>query len=162
MTIFDEQLQKAQEIAKYNKLRSSQLLDDLSTAYISNEFDTLDKSYYAVKSIRKSLRSQGYTLAEINDYLLEYSYITKTQINKLRNQSIYMHDSMTITPHIENIADRETKQKATDIIIDTLKSKPKLLSALKRGVSAQYITQKLHVNNSTMLIDFYNKHKEII
>jgi len=160
--IFDEQIKKAEKLSGYNKQKASRLLDDLATAYISDNFDGLDKSYYAVKTTRKMLASMGFTLSEIDDYLIEHSYITKTRINKLRTQSIFMNDSISIAPHIENIADRETEQKVNDIIIDTLKSKPKLLSALKRGVSAQYITQKLNVTNSTMLIDFYNKHKEII
>lgn len=160
--IFNEQLEKAKKLSGYNKARASRLLDDLATAYISDNFDGLDKSYYAVKSIRKSLSSAGYSISEIDDYLLQYSYITKTQINKLRNQSIYMNDSCSITPHIENIADKETKRIATDIIIDVLKSKPELLKALKKNMNQSNMQKKFSISNTSMLKSFYEKHKSII
>lgn len=160
--IFNEQLEKARKISGYNKIRSSRILDDLATAYISNQFDGLDSSYYAVKSIRKSLLSQGFTVSEIDDYLLEYSYITKTQINKLRNQSIYMNDGISIVPEIENIKDRELKRINTDLIIDTLKSKPALLSALQKNISQQALNKYYNIKNATALKEFYNNNKEII
>lgn len=162
MTIFEEQIEKAKKLSGYNKQRASRLLDDLATAYISDSFDTLDKSYYAVKSARVSLRAQGFTVSEIDDYLLEYSYLTKTKINKLRHQSIYMNDSPAIAPYIENIESRETKRICNDLIIDTLKSRPALLKALQKNMSASNITRDLKVKNATLLINFYNEHKSII
>ena len=160
--IFNEQLEKAKKLSGYNKARASRLLDDLATAYISDNFDGLDKSYYAVKSVRKSLLTAGYTVSEIDDYLLEHSYISKTRMNKLRTQSIYMNDSCSIAPHIENIADRETVRLATDIIIDTLQSKPDLLQALKSGHSRQRIEYKHKIKNVIELQNFYNKYNDII
>ena len=160
--IFEEQIKKAEKLAGYNKQKACRLLDDLATAYISQDFNTLDKSYYAVKSIRKTLSSMGYTLAEIDDYLLQFSYITNTQIRKLRTQSIYMNDSMSIVPHIENIKDKEQKRIETDLIIDTLKSKPKLLQALQKGLNKSTLLRTYDIHNPTLLQDFYNKHKSII
>lgn len=160
--IFNEQIKKAEKLSHYNKSRASRLLDDLATAYISQDFNTLDKSFYAVKSARKSLSSAGYTLAEIDDYLLQYSYITKTQINKLRNQSIYLNDSISIAPHIENIQDKETKIKETDLIIDTLKSNKKLLRALQKNTRQDHISEKFKISNPVLLKQFYEQHKSII
>ena len=160
---FDEKLSKVSQLAKYNKVKSSRILDDMATAYISGvELKGLDEALSGVFSIRKSLLSQGYTIAEIDDYLLEYSYITKTQIRKLRTQSIYMNDSVSIAPNIENIETKVQKRKETDLIIDILKSKPDLLKALQKGIARTTIESKFKTCNTSKLIDFYNQHKSII
>ncbi len=160
--IFDKELNKAKKLSSYNKTKAYKLYDDMATAYISDEFDGLDKSLVAVKTAKKALRAKGIRQDIIDDYFLQRSYLSKTVLRQLVNDSIYTDNTVSIAPHIENIKDREQKRIETDLIIDTLKSKPILLSALKRNVSAQYITQKLRIHNATILKDFYNKHKDII
>jgi len=158
---FDKQLSKLEKMKSEKRFR---LLDDMSTAFISSyaSNEHLDKSLLYVKLTRKALLSKGFTLAEIDDYLLERSYISKRQINRLRTESIYMNDNMSITPHIENKADREQEKNVNDLIIDKLQSAPVLLSALKRGVSEAHLRQNLKIKNATLLKNFYEKHKDII
>jgi hypothetical protein len=159
---FDLQLSKISNLKNADK--KSQLLDDLSTAYISSYADNkhLDESLLYVKMTRKYLRSQGFTNAEINDYLLERSYISKTDLRKLKTESIYLHDSVSIAPHIENKIERHNSRTTTDLLIAELKKRPELLSCLQRGVNESYIKRRFKMHNPTLLKNFYNKHKSII
>jgi len=158
---FNMQLSKVEKMKTEQRFR---LIDDLATAFISSyaSNDHLDKSLMYVNLTRKVLLIKGFTLAEIDDYLLEQSYISKRQINRLRTESIYMNDNMSIAPHIENKADRQQEKNGTDIIIDKLHSEPVLLSALKRNVSEAHLRQNLKIKNATLLKNFYEKHKDII
>jgi hypothetical protein len=159
---FDSELQRIKKISAYDTERACRMLDDMATAYISvSEYGHLDTALTAVKVAKKAMRAQGLTQDLIDDYFLQRSYLSKTQLRDFKNQSIYTDTgdiAKTITSKIALFTDRTT----TDLIIDRLQSQPELLSALKRGVSAQYITQKLDVPNSTLLINFYKKHKSII
>jgi len=158
---FDKELNKIKTI---NKSKSYRLLDDLATSYISAYADNkhLDESLLYVKLTRKYLTSKGFTVAEIDDYLLERSYISKVQLNRLKTESIYMNDSPAIARHIENIQDRLEKKKTTDIIIDHLKSKPELLRALKKGINKSNLNRKYNIENPVLLQKFYAEHKGII
>ncbi len=158
---FDNQLSKLEKMKTEKRFR---LLDDMSTAFISaySSNEHLDKSLMYVKLTRKALLSKGFSLAEIDDYLLEQSYISKRQINRLITDSIYMNDNMSIAPHIENRADKQQEKNVNDLIIDKLKSKPELLEALKRGVSRENLAITFNLKNTTLLKNFYEKHKEII
>ena len=64
--IFDKELEKAKSLA-YSKVRQTRVLDDLGTAYLSTDFEGLDKSLMSIKMARKYLSSRGYTQAEIDD-----------------------------------------------------------------------------------------------
>jgi len=160
---FDLEIQKA--ISKrYNKKISSRLFDDLATAYISQPaHGHLDNSLQAVKNTRHALAREGYSVAEIDDYLLENSYLSKTQIRKLRTQSIFIEESGSLNPAIENRIANHSDQTTTDLIIDELKARPELLKCISNGMRADNIQRKFPtVTNTTLLINFYNKHKDII
>jgi len=158
---FDAELNKIKTVSK---AKSYRLLDDCATAFISAYADKkhLDESLLYVKLTRKYLTSKGFTVAEIDDYLLEQSYISKTRINKLRSDSLYMPDSLTVTPHIENKVDRHNTRTTTDLIIDKLQSNKDLIIALKNGISKQSLQYKFKISNSQLLINFYNQHRDII
>lgn len=160
--IFDEEISKAEKIAKYNKTRSAKLLDDMATAYLSTEFNGLDKSLIAVKTAKKALRAQGYSQTDIEDYMLQRSYLSKTNLRHLCNESIYTGDDNILKPVIEMRVASHTDFNTTDLIIDRLKSQPLLLSALQRGDSRQKMDYNFKLENTTLLINFYNKNKEII
>ena len=159
---FDSEIQKALS-KSYNKKLSGRILDDLATAYISQPaHGHLDDSLQAVKNTRHALAREGYSTAEIDDYLIEHSYLSKTRIYKLRTLSIFIEDSNSLQPAIENRVACHSDATTTDLIIDRIKSNPVLWSALQRGTSAQYITQKLNIPNATLLKNFYEHHKDII
>jgi hypothetical protein len=156
---FVAEIQKAKDL-HYNKKLAGRLLDDLGTAFISSvEHGSLDKSLNAVKSTRHTLAREGYSQAEIDDYLLEHSYLSKTRISKLRTQSIFIDESVNIIPIIDN---RGTKFNMTDRLIDTIQSKPDLLKALSKGMRADNIQRKFKISHTTQLINFYNANKDII
>jgi hypothetical protein len=158
---FDSELKRIEKISKYNKDRSIGMLDDMATAYISsNEYGHLDTSLVVVRSTKKLLRSQGFSRDEVNDYMLENSYLSKTQIRKLRLQSL--DDVQYSKEIIDNRPLLHSERTTTDLIIDGLKSRPALLNALKRGVVKQNLTQNYNVANAQLLINFYEKHKSII
>lgn len=158
--IFNTELKRIKEISAYNKSRAYSMLDDMATAYLSTDFNGLDKSLLAVKTTKKLLRSMGYSKSEIQDYLLEHSYITKTRIRKLRIESIYNEDC-TIRKEVENVPMYAETSKPIDIIIDTLKSRPELLSALKRRVNKGTLSDYYHVTSPVLLQNFYDKHKDL-
>ena len=158
---FDKEIEKVKTV---NKSKSFRLLDDLATSYISSYADDkhLDESLLYVKLTRKYLTSKGFTLSEIDDYLLERSYISKTNLNRLKTESIYMNDSTALAKHIENIQDRIQEKNCTDLIIDNLKTKPDLLEALKKGINKSNLNRKYNISNPVLLQNFYNKYKDII
>jgi hypothetical protein len=159
---FDSELKRIKKISVYDTDRACRMLDDMATAYISvSEYGHLDTALTAVKVAKKAMRAQGLTQDLIDDYFLQRSYLSKTQLREFKNSSIYT-DNGDIDKSITNKIALFTSQTSTDLIIDGLKARPELLSALRRGVSAQYITQKLDVSNSILLIKFYKKHKDII
>ena len=157
---FNTELNKIQNMKNYNKTKQ-RLLDDMATAYISDSFNGLDESLISVKSMRKALRANGYTVQEIDDFLVEYSYITKRQIRLYYNQSIYNED-LTVRKEVEAIPTFYNEQCLTDSIIEELNKRPKLLKALKKGVNKSYLSRDLNIKNPVLLQDFYNKHKAII
>ena len=160
---FNTEIKKAEKLSKYNSYKASKLLDDLATAYISTEFNGLDDSLIAVKTAKKAMRAQGIPQHIIDEYFIERSYLSKTQLRNFVNDSIYTEDeSMRIKPVIELIPAFHTDKTITDIIIDELKSRPELLRALKKGVSKSGLTERYHVTSPVLLQNFYNKHKDII
>jgi len=158
---FDSEIQKA--ISKsYNKKLSGRILDDLATAYISQPaHGHLDDSLQAVKSTRHALAREGYSIAEIDDYLLEHSYLSKTRIYKLRTQSIYVDDT-SLSPAIEHRIANHSDQTTTDLIIDELKSRPALLRAIQKRCSTRNLEITYKVKNAKLLQNFYEKHSDII
>ena len=114
-----------------------------------------------VNSIKKALRANGYNQQQIEDYLIEYSYCSKTRIRKLYNESIYNEDC-SIKKVVECIPAFHTDKSLTDSIIDELKSRPVLLADIKKGMRADNLQRKHKINNTTLLINFYDKHKDII
>jgi len=161
---FDSELEKIETISKYSKTRACKMLDDMGTAYLSSysSQEHLDTSLIHIRTAKKYLRSKGFTQAEIEDYMLEKSYISKTDLNRLRTESIYMCDSPSLAPHIENIVDRQNSRTTTDLIIDKLQSNQDLLLCLQKGMRADNLQRKFNLTNTTLLINFYEKHKEII
>lgn len=157
--VFDKELEKAKSLA-YNKSRQARVLDDLSTAYLSTDFEGLDKSLISVKMARKYLRSRGYTQAEIDDFFLQKSCLSKTSLRKLRNESIYNEDNSI--RDIVSCIPFHTDTNTTDLIIEELKNRPALLQALKKGSSRDSIAKTFKLNNTTLLVNFYNKYQSII
>ena len=156
---FDKRLKEISELKTYSKTKQ-RALDDLATAYIQNDIP-LDDGLKQVNTIKKVLRVNGYTNQEIEDYLIERSYISKANIRKMYNQSIYNED-MSISSYVENIPAFHNDQCLTDIIIDELKSRPALLKALQKGASRESLAITYKINNSTLLQNFYEKYKDII
>ena len=160
---FNEELKKAEKLRKYNSYKASKLLDDMATAYISTEFNGLDNSLVAVKTAKKAMRAQGIPQHIIDEYFIERSYLSKTQLRSFVNDSIYTEDnSMRIKTVVELIPAFYTNKTTTDIIIEELKSRPELLDALKRGIAKSGLTERYHVTSPVLLQNFYNKHKDII
>lgn len=162
---FNSELDRIKEIQSYNVERASKMLDDLSTAYISaSEHGGLDKSLIAVRTFKKLLRSHGFTIADINDFLIEKSYISKRRIRDLKTESIFQSDSQSIRPEIMAIKTEYTpdNNNTVDLIISELKSKPVLLEALKKNCSIQYLSHDLNISQPTALKKFYEQYKDII
>jgi len=159
---FDLEINKAIE-KSYNKKLSGRMLDDLATAYISQPaHGHLDDSLQAVKSTRHALAREGYSVSEIDDYLLEHSYLSKTRIYKLRTQSIYVDESGSLNPAIENRIACHSDATTTDMIIDELKSRPALLKAISKGCTTRNLELTYKVKNAKLLQNFFNHHKDII
>lgn len=156
---FDNRLEEIKKIKTYSK-QKQRALDDLATAYLQDG-KPLDQGLFIVNSIKKALRANGYNQQQIEDYLIEFSYCSKTRIRKLYNESIYNEDC-SIKNHIECIPAFYTEKSLTDLIIDELQTRPKLLKALKNGASKQYLSQKLNINQPALLKDFYDANKDII
>lgn len=157
--IFNQEIEKAKSLS-YNKTKQTRILDDLGTAYLSTDFEGLDKSLLSVKMARKYLSSQGYTHAEIDDFFLQKSCLSKTSLRKLRNESIYNEDNSI--RDVVSCIPFHTDMNTTDLIIEELKSRPALLQALKKGSSRDAIAKTFKLNNTTLLINFYNKYQNII
>ena len=157
---FDKELQKAEKLSKYNMSRASRLLDDMATAYLSDEFHGLDKSLVAIKTAKKAMRAQGIKQDIIDEYFLQRSYLSKTQLRQFVNDSIYTGDSLR--PEVENIVALHMSRTTTDLIIDGLHNRPELLSALQRGVQKATLVKTYGMHNPVLLQNFYNKHKDII
>lgn len=158
---FDTEIKKAEKLSKYNSYKASKLLDDLGTAYISTEFNGLDKSLIAVKTAKKALRAQGIPAHIVNEYFIERSYLSKSQLRSFVNDSIYTEDN-EINPIVECIPSFHRDENTTDLIIAELRSRPELLKAIQRGVLPNNIQRDFKVKNPTLIINFYNKNKSII
>ena len=156
--IFDKRLEEISKMKNYSK-RKQRALDDLATAYLQGK--PLDDGLHEVNKIKKSLRATGYSQQEIEDFLIERSYISKTSLRKYFHESIYNED-YTIKKVVECIPAFHTDKSLTDLIIEEIKSRPKLLNALKNKASKQYLSQKLFINQPALLQDFYNANKDII
>ena len=157
--IFDKRLKEVSNMKTYSK-RKQRALDDLATAYIQRD-KSLDQGIYEVNKLKKALRATGYNSQQIEDYLIEYSHISKKSIRKYYHESIYNED-YTIKKVIECIPAFYREETTTDLIIDEIKSRPKLLKALKNDASKQYLSQKLNINQPALLKDFYAANKDII
>lgn len=157
--VFNKRLEEVRNMKTYSK-RKQRALDDLATAYLQDG-KPLDQGLHTVNKIKKALRATGYSIQQIEDYLIEYSYITKKSIRKYYHESIYNEDCSLKTV-VECVPAFYRDETTTDLIIDELKSRPKLLKALKNDVSKQYLSQRLHINQPALLKDFYAKHKDII
>ena len=158
---FNEELKKAEKLSKYNAHKASKLLDDMGTAYISTEFEGLDKSLIAVKTAKKALRAQGIPAHIVDEYFIERSYLSKSQLRNFVNDSIYTEEN-NINPVVECIPSFHRDENTTDLIIAELKSRPQLLKALQKGMRQDHLAKKFNVNNPTLIINFYNKNKNII
>lgn len=158
---FNSELEKAEKLSKYNIHKASKLLDDLATAYISTEFNGLDKSLIAVKTAKKALRAQGIPAHIVDEFFIERSYLSKSQLRNFVSDSIYTEEN-NINPVIECIPSFHRDENTTDLIIAELKSRPELLKAIQRGVLPNNIQRDFKVNNPTLIINFYNNNKSII
>ena len=158
---FNKELEKAKELSKYNTHKASKLLDDIATAYISTEFNGLDKSLIAVKTAKKAMRAQGIPAHIIDEFFIERSYLSKSQLRNFVNDSIYTEEN-NINPVIECIPSFHRDENTTDLIIAELKSRPQLLNALQKGMRQDHLAEKFKVKNPTLIINFYNKNKSII
>lgn len=161
---FNNEIEKIKEIKTYSK-RKQVLCDDMAsaflTAYADNEC-SLDQGLIRIKSTRKALMAIGsYSIDQINDFIVEQSYISKSTLRKMFNQSIY-NDDDTIRNDIETIPAHFSGQCTTDLIIDELKNRPALLNDLKNGMRADNIQRKHKINNTTLLKNFYDANKDII
>lgn len=161
-TIFNKEIEKAKKLSGYNKQRASRLLDDMATAYLSTEFDGLDKSLIAVKTAKKAMRAQGIKQDIIDDYFLQRSYLSKTTLRSLVNESIYTGDSITVNPIIENRVASHSDKTTTDLIIDELHNRPALLNALRKNIHIRNLERTYNVKNAQLLKNFYNKYHDII
>ena len=79
---------------------------------------------------RKYLSSQGYTQAEIDDFFLQKSCLSKTSLRKLRNESIYNEDN-SVREVVECVP-FYTEKCTTDLIIEELKST--YFPRIRRGI----------------------------
>ena len=157
---FNNELSKIKNMKTYSKVKQ-RALDDLATAYISNSYNSLDESLIAVKSMRKALKASGYSTQQIEDFLIQFSYITKSHIRKVYNQSIYNDDNSLIPP-VAMMPAMHTDSTTTDLIIEELKNRPALLKALKENKSRDTIAHTFKINNTTLLKKFYDANKSII
>ena len=156
---FNKRLEEISKMKTYSK-QKQRALDDMATAYLQDG-KPLDQGLFIVNSIKKALRANGYNQQQIEDYLIEYSYCSKTRIRRLYNESIYNEDC-SIKKVVECIPAFYTDKSLTDSIIDELKSRPVLLADIKKGMRADNLQRKHKINNTTLLINFYDKHKAII
>ena len=157
---FDEQLKKVHALSDKCSYKT-RLIDDLGTAYLSTDFNGLDESLKAVRKARKYLTAQGFSQADIDDYFLEKSCLSKTRLKQLRNESIYNEDC-SIRREVEVIPILHDSRTTTDKIIDGLQSRSDLLSALQKDMKKSWLNKKFGISNPPMLINFYQKHKDII
>ena len=160
---FDSELNRIKDISTRDQVRASKMLDDMGTAFISVEaYGHLDASLTSVRVAKKFLRAKGIKQDVIDDHFLEKSYLSKKRLRLIKDDSIYMNDTPMIKPMVESIPALFTEQTTMDLIIDTLKSKPLLLSALQRGMSSNNLQRDFHVLNPTTIINFYDKYKTLI
>ena len=157
--VFNKRLEEAQNMKTYSK-QKQRALDDMATAYLQDG-KPLDQGLFIVNSIKKALRANGYNQQEIEDYLIEYSYCSKARIRRLFNESIYNEDC-SLKKVVECVPAFHTDKSTTDMIIDELKNRPKLLKALQKNSSEANIRQNYGIANSTLLINFYKANKNII
>ena len=157
--IFDKRLEEISKMKIYSK-QKQRALDDLATAYLQDG-KPLDQGLYEVNKIKKSLRATGYSQQEIEDFLIERSYISKTSLRKYYHESIYNED-YSLKKVVECVPAFHTDKSLTDLIIEEIKSRPKLLRSLKNNASKQYLSQKLNINQPALLKDFYAANKDII
>jgi hypothetical protein len=157
--IFDKRLKEVSNMKTYSK-RKQRALDDLATAYLQDG-KPLDEGLHEVNKIKKSLRATGYSQQEIEDFLIERSYIGKTSLRKYYHESIYNED-YSLKKVVECVPAFHTDKNLTDLIIEEIKSRPKLLRSLKNNASKQYLSQKLNINQPALLKDFYAANKDII
>ena len=157
--VFNKRLEEISKMKIYSK-RKQRALDDLATAYLQDG-KPLDEGLHEVNKIKKSLRATGYSQQEIEDFLIERSYISKTSLRKYFHESIYNED-YSIKTVVECIPAFHIEKSLTDCIIDELKNRPALLKALKRNMRQDHISEKFNIKNPILLKNFYNKHKDII
>lgn len=156
--IFDEVLTQAEELQKLDNYdRASKLLDDLGTAYINGfEFNGLDKSLIAVRTGKKALRMRGTQAQLVDDFMLERSTLSKTQIKRFLNESLYS------TPECQELQAPHIKNNEVDQVISEIESRPYLITCLQAGHSRQYIEQTFNLKGVVELQNFYKKHQSII
>lgn len=160
---FNTEIEKIKAIKTYSK-RKEILIDDIASGYLSAYADkdcTLDQGLIRIKTMRKMLRAKGYTPDQVNDFIIERAYISKADIRKIFNESIYNFDD-TIRNDIETIPAHFSGQCTTDLIIDELKTRPELLQALENKKDLSNMQKKFKVNNISMLQKFYDANKDII
>lgn len=157
--IFDKRLKEISEIKIYSK-RKQRALDDLATAYLQDG-KPLDQGLHDVNKYKKVLRATGYSSQQIEDFLIEYSYISKASLRKYYHESIYNED-MSIKAQVECIPALHSEKSTTDLIIEEIKNRPKLLNALRKKVDKAYLSRDLNIKNPVLLQQFYDDNKDII
>lgn len=160
---FNTEIEKIKAIKTYSK-RKQILIDDMASGFLAAYADndcSLDQGLIRIKTMRKMLRAKGYTPDQVNDFIIERAYISKADIRKIFNESIYNFDD-TIRKEIETIPAHFSGQCTTDLIIDELKRRPELLQALENRKDLSNMQKKFKVNNISMLQKFYDANKDII
>jgi hypothetical protein len=157
----NNEINKVTEINKYNKQRASKLMDDIATAYLMEDEAGEDTALIKVKGCKKSMRANGVPQHIIEEAML-YRPLSKVRVRDIQLDSIYQGDGVTVHPIVERQPALYDTHTTTDILIDGLKSRPELLSALQRGVRPEHIQHKFHTPHTTLLVNFYSKHREII
>ena len=157
--IFDKRLKEVSSMKTYSK-RKQRALDDLATAYLQDG-KTLDQGLHEVNKIKKALKATGYSTQQIEDFLIERSYISKASLRKYFHESIYNEDC-SIKKAVECVPAFYRAESTTDLIIEEIKNRPKLLNALRKKVDKSYLSRDLNIMNPVLLQQFYNANKDII
>ena len=160
---FNSEIEKIKAIKTFSK-RKQILIDDLASGYLSAYADnecSLDQGLIRIKTMRKMLRAKGYSSDQVNDFIIERAYISKADIRKIFNESIYNFDD-SIRTDVETIPAHFNGQCTTDLIIDELKARPELLKALDNKMDLSNMQKKFRITNVSLLQQFYNANKDII
>ena len=159
MSTFIEQLEEIKKIKTYSEKKQN-LLDDMASAYIADNKGDLNESIKSIKTMRKALKMKGYSLREINEYILQYSYLSKSKINRMFSQSMYNEDN-SIKSVVECVP-FFTPHSTTDLIINELKTRPALVRALKKNIDNSSMQKTYNVKNPALIKKFFAQYENLI